>query len=139
MRLVSAVVFVLLLSARLNAEELASSSAVPWLSLDSLSATRDRPLFAPNRRKPSPPRAAVGPSPSAAVSQQPKKPEFALVGIIVTGSEKIILLRDTKTSELATIRSGESLGPWQIVADSNYTVKLTDGSREFTLQMFAEP
>jgi hypothetical protein len=139
MRAVTAVVLILLLSTRLCAEERGLTSAVPSLSLDTLSATRDRPLFAPNRRKPAPSHTPATPSLSSIVSQQPQKPQLALMGIIVTGSETIVLLENTNTSEVATVRSGESVGPWQVVADSNYTVKLTDGKQEFTLQIFAEP
>jgi hypothetical protein len=135
-------VLVTLWSVRLHAEEQStnpSQSAVPWLSLDALSATRDRPLFAPNRHKPAPPSAVATQASSAIVAPQPQKPQFALVGIIVTSSETIVLLRDPSKPELVSVRSGDSLGHWQVLADSNYTAKLTDGKQQFTLQMFAEP
>jgi hypothetical protein len=114
-------------------------SAVPGLSLDALAATRDRPLFAPNRRKFIPPPLAVAPSRAAAPHQQPQKPQFDLVGIIFSASGTMVLLRDTNTSDIMTTRSGESLGGWRIVVDSTYTATVTDGKQEFTLRMFAEP
>jgi hypothetical protein len=131
------VLFVLLILLMVNAEAQSSGqepSALP--SLDQLSATRDRPLFSPDRRKPAPPPAVA---PLATPQQQPQKPKFTLMGIIVTSSETIVLLQDAGTSELITVRSGQSVGRWQIVANSNYSAKITDGKEEFTLQMFAEP
>jgi hypothetical protein len=120
-------------------------SALPWLKLDALTATRDRPLFSPDRRKPAPPpppRVAVGPDPLAAqlaAAQAARPPDLTLTGIITDPMGTLILLR-RNTSEVVTMRSGETVdGPWRVLVDSNYSVKLADGKKEFKLEMFAPP
>src|SRR5215470_15171533 len=93
--------FALLWSATLHAQDQAqqgpleaSPSALPGLSLESLSATRDRPLFAPDRRKPVPPPVAAAvpnPEQAAPASPKPQTPQLELTGIIVSPSETIVL------------------------------------------------
>jgi hypothetical protein len=73
-------------------------SAVPSLTLDALSATRDRPLFSPDRRKPPAPAVADIRGPTTPLPRAPQKPQLTLIGIIVTTSETFVLLRDSNTS-----------------------------------------
>jgi hypothetical protein len=111
-------------------------SAVSWLKIDDLSATRDRPLFAPDRRKseqPSTPPVAVS------VDHGPPRPQFALMGIIIEPSATIVLLRDLARAESVTVRSGEKFGRWRLVVETDRTVKLRDGGEELELAIFAEP
>lgn len=116
-------------------------SALPWLELDALSATRDRPLFAPSRRKAVPPPVLKSkPEEAREVVQQSNKPQLALTGIIASSSsESIALLRDTSTSESIAVHSGETIGRWRVVINTDHSVKLQDGSDEIELEMFAEP
>ena len=111
-------------------------SALPMLQLESLSATRDRPLFAPARRKSLPPAQAPAPSPDVAKVQ---KPQLTLRGIIVSPAQTLVLLRDNSTSESVTVPAGGTIGRWQVLVDSNYGVKLKDGAEEIKLEMFAGP
>ena len=115
-------------------------SALPWLTLGALSATRDRPLFARDRRKPVLP--SVAPDHLASGAKPPpgaQKPQLTLVGIITAPRGTIVLLRDRSTSQFLTLRSGETIGRWRIVAISSYTAKVSDGKEEYILEMFAEP
>jgi len=126
--------------------QIALHSALPWLNLDSLSATRERPLFAPDRRKPVPPPPPVVVTDHAADPaeveqrrlQATQRQRFELTGIITSESETIVLLRDPATSEYFTARSGDTVGRWRISVDSNDAVILKDGSKEIRLEMFAE-
>jgi hypothetical protein len=113
--------------------------AMPWLKLDGLSATRDRPLFAPDRRQPAPAAVATTPIQPASLPQESQRPQLTLMGIIEAPTATIILLRDRKTSQPLTVRSGDSIGNWRILADGLYTVKLKNGKEEIGLEMFAEP
>jgi len=109
-------------------------SALPWLKLKDLSATRERPLFAPSRRRPPPP-----PSPhvaNVAPEHPPETPRMVLTGVIVKSSETIVVLRNIATSESISLRSGESVGPWRVKALSDHSVVLSDGTKEFTLELF---
>jgi hypothetical protein len=116
-------------------------SALPWLKLDALAATRDRPLFAPSRRKPAPPPPvlAVAPNLSAPPADLPRKPQFTLQGVIVGSGETLILLQDASTSESITVRSGDTMGKWRVFANSTYSVTLRSGDEQINLEMFAEP
>jgi hypothetical protein len=108
-------------------------SALPWLKLNDLSATRERPLFAPTRRGPPPPQPHVA---TVAPAHPPETPRMVLTGIIVKPSETIVVLRNIATSESVSLRSGESVGPWRVEAQNDHSVVLSDGTKQFTLEMF---
>jgi hypothetical protein len=108
-------------------------SALPWLKLKDLSATRERPLFAPTRRRPPPPQPHVV---TVAPEHPPETPRMVLTGIIVKPSEIIVVLRNVATSESISLRSGESVGPWRVKAQNDHSVILSDGTKQFTLEMF---
>jgi hypothetical protein len=111
-----------------------TTSAFPSLRLESLSATRDRPLFSQSRR-----RMSVEQTLSTAATQaaQPAGPPYSLTGIVLAGSETLVLLRDNTTSQLQTVRPGDSVGIWHVFVDSNYGVKLKNGTDVIKLEMFA--
>ncbi|HEX5959358.1 MAG TPA: hypothetical protein VFY92_11990, partial [Hyphomicrobiaceae bacterium] len=110
------------------------------LKIEELSATRDRPLFAPDRRPPRPPPPRVV-APLASAPQKEKVedtgPNFSLRGIIRQGAITLIVLEDKATSQSIVLRSGDSYGRWRVSADSDESVKLADGSQELRLQLFA--
>ena len=110
-------------------------SALPWLKIDELSATRDRPLFAPDRRK-----FMLAPTSAVAtVDPGSPTPRFALMGIIVEPMTTIILLRDLARSDAVIVHSGERFGRWRLVADTDHSVRLWDGDERLHLKMFAGP
>ena len=109
-------------------------SALPWLKLEDLSATRERPLFAPTRRRPPPQEQAV----TVVAEHPPETPRMVLTGIIVKPSETIVVLRNVATSESISLRSGESVGAWRVEAQNDHSVILSDGTQQFTLEMFTE-
>ena len=108
-------------------------SALPWLKLEDLSATRERPLFAPTRRRPPP---AQPKAVTVVAEHPPETPRMVLTGIIVKPSETIVVLRNVATSESISLRSGESVGPWRVKAQNDHSVILSDGTKQFTLEMF---
>lgn len=115
-------------------------SSIPGLNLGDLSATRNRPLFAQDRRPPQPP----APPPSrvlpVAKATEPVKPKpvLSLRGIIVQPSSTLVLLQDMTTSESVVVRSGESFGPWRVDVEDDHSVKLAAGSEQVHLEMFVE-
>ena len=122
-------------SLTLYADELSSPT------LQELSATRERPLFSPDRRKEEQqPRASVDPTPSPPAAQQiAQPPQLTLVGTIISSDGTLIFLRDGGSSNLVTLRSGETFGRWQVSALSDSSVQLRDGEQQFKLEMFSEP
>jgi general secretion pathway protein N len=111
---------------------------LPWLKLEDLSATRDRPLFAPDRRPPPLPPVAAPPAVSVAQPEEvpDTRPNLSLKGIIRQDSAILIVLEDNATSESIIVRSGDSYGRWRVIAESDDSVKLADGSEELRLTLF---
>jgi hypothetical protein len=112
-------------------------SALPWLKLEQLSATRERPLFTPGRHRPEPPRPPDTPAASVTIEERTKSPEIELTGLIQETDVTIVFLRTD--SETVILRSGDKFGRWLVVADSKTSVKLTDGAEQMRLSMFKEP
>ena len=107
-------------------------------SLDALSATRDKPLFSPTRQRPPPASAiAAAPKPDEAPSVE-STPQYELAGIIAGADTVVVLLRDPKKDELIKIRSGDRIGDWQVLAMSNYSVRLQNGERNIDIRIFSE-
>jgi general secretion pathway protein N len=112
--------------------------ALPWLKLEDLSATRDRPLFAQSRRPPPPPVAAI-PTVSAPQKEEEApdaRPNLSLRGIIRQDASTLVVLEDNSTSESIVVRSGDSYGRWRVTAESDDSVKLADESEELRLNLF---
>ena len=136
-RILWSLALLLMLSLTLKAEEQWSNkrTALPSLRLKSLSATRERPLFVPGRRKT--PQVPIS-LPTNVEGLKTQKPQLTLRGIIVTPLQTLVLLRDNSTSELVTVPANGTVGRWHVLVDSNYSVKLKDGAEEIKLEMFAE-
>jgi hypothetical protein len=110
------------------------TSALPWLSLDTLKATRERPLFALDRRPLPPPAVATAPVKAA----PPPKVVPTLRGIIMRPPEVLVMLQDRSTNESVVIRSGEDFGPWRVTVQSDHSVQLASGSERINLDMFED-
>jgi general secretion pathway protein N len=110
------------------------TSVLPWLSLDALKATRDRPLFTVDRR-PLPPPVAAAPPVKAG---PPPKVVPTLRGIIVRPPEVLVVLQDSSTNESVVVRSGEDFGPWRVTAQTDHSVQLASGSERINLDLFED-
>jgi hypothetical protein len=111
------------------------TSALPWLKLEDLSATRERPLFAQDRRPPRATPPPADPVPVAEAESETPRPVPSLKGIIMQGSLTLVVLEDQTTSESVVVRSGDSFGPWQVVAETEHRVRLAAGSDEVVLDL----
>jgi hypothetical protein len=108
-----------------------AASALPGLTLETLSATRDRPLFVPGRRPPAPPPAVQS---AAAIPQKVLVP--TLRGVIIQPAYTLVVLEDGATRESVVLRSGESFGPWRVTVKTDHTVQLASGSEKIELDLF---
>lgn len=112
------------------------------LTLESLSATRLRPLFARDR---SPPRSAAAPAEEAAAPepehQQPRDEEvtLSLQGIVLRGETRLVILKDHSTSNTIMLRSGEKFGRWQVIADNDHSATLISEDGRQTMDIFTNP
>lgn len=113
-------------------------SALPWLKIEELSNTRDRPLLAPDRRKEALPAPTID---LTATSSAPPAPEipFVLTGVIVEQTRTTILLRDVARSQTVVVRPDVPLGSWRLLESTAKSASLSDGEKVLNLEMFAKP
>ena len=106
--------------------------AVP---LSSLTATRDRPLFAPTRRPPPPAVPYVrapAPPPPPVVEAGP--PRLTLLGTVINDREKIAVFQDD-TNQIIRIRLGEQHAGWVLRSVQGRSVTLEGNNREATFSL----
>jgi general secretion pathway protein N len=87
------------------------------IPLKRLSSTRERPIFSPSRRPPSP--AVVGPPPAALARVVPKpvsrqSPELSLIGTVIGEKESIAVFVDDTTKNAVRLRTGEAHKGWAL-------------------------
>lgn len=80
--------------------------------LDRLSATRERPLFAPSRRPPPPP----PPAPVVRQVEAPPAPPptLALLGIVTDGEGARAMVRTQASDKVIRARLGDQIGGWRV-------------------------
>jgi hypothetical protein len=99
-------------------------------SLDGLSATRDRPLFSPDRRPPAPPPPPVERAPEP----PPAPPDVTLLGIVVDGERARAIVR-SGTAKIERVQIGDDIGGWKVsqIGERRLLLSLDDRSAMFTL------
>jgi len=110
------------------------------LQLEALTATRERPLFRPDRHAPAlVPIATPTPEPPPTddhpVALGP--PPFDLVGAVVGRDMAIALLRNHATNEVVRLRQGDDADGWRIGAIALRTVTLERDGRTQSLALSA--
>jgi general secretion pathway protein N len=126
-------------AARLN--EGASRAAVGnplWaIPLDSLTNTRERPLFSPSRRPPAvavaapPPTAPAGPPPKAV----PDNPPLKLVGTVIGDAVSMGIFIDQGTSNIVRLRTGEGHAGWTLASIAGRDATFEKDHRQVTLAL----
>lgn len=91
-------------------EERSIVNPLSAIQLAKLSATRERPLFAPTRR---PPRPTVMPVVSSA-PPQPERPQFVLVGTVLSDTGGIGLFLEKTTNQVFRLKVGEMRHGWTL-------------------------
>jgi hypothetical protein len=84
------------------------------IPLKSLTFTRDRPLFTPSRRPPSPPVAYVEPPRPIVLPKpaEPERPRLALIGVVLSERDAIAIFVDQTTREVIRLRKNEGHSGW---------------------------
>jgi hypothetical protein len=138
MKFTSHLVFVLLASASAQA---APRNPLDALRLEDLTASRERPLFAPSRRPP--PAARVEPSPAVELTPDVVKaappPPFDLVGAVVGENARYALLRQRTTNKVARLRPGDVAEGWRVTAIGIRSVVLERDGRSDSLALNSTP
>jgi hypothetical protein len=106
-------------------------AAVP---LESLTATRERPLFSPSRRPPPPPASPVVQIP-APPPPLPDAPRVVLVGIVLDSDRARAILRVGSDDKVMRVGIGDDVGGWKVsqIEGQRLVVSLGDRSVTFTL------
>lgn len=93
------------------------------LSLDQLSATRDRPLFSPTRRPPAPPPVVVPVAPPP-----PPPPNLVLLAVIMDGDDARAVVRVGQDAKSLRVQIGDNINGWKVgQIESKQLVLLLDG------------
>ncbi|MFL6796085.1 MAG: hypothetical protein ACJ8F3_01585 [Xanthobacteraceae bacterium] len=95
----------------------AALSANPlWaIPIGTLSATRERPIFIPSRRPPTPPAVAAPRAPPAAAAVAPSEPEqppLSLVGIVAGVGDGYAVFVHSTSHDTVRLRKGEGHEGW---------------------------
>jgi len=109
------------------------------ITLEQLSATRDRPIFSPSRR---PPPAAVPvtavASPSVQAPKRPERPQLSLVGTIMSGDDGFAIFVDQTTKTPLRIRIGGAHQGWMLRQVEARSATLQNGE-EVAVLTLSEP
>ena len=87
------------------------------IPLASLTATRDRPIFAPTRRPPIVVQAAPvksEPPPPPPTLNAPSRPLLTLLGAIANDTDSIAIFMDETTKAIVRMKVGESHSGWML-------------------------
>jgi hypothetical protein len=101
-------------------------------SLDGLSATRNRPLFSPDRHPPAPPPPPVERAPEA----PPAPPDVTLLGIVVDGEQARAIVR-SGTAKIERVQIGDDISGWKVSQIEERRLLLSLDSRSATFTLFS--
>jgi hypothetical protein len=108
------------------------------LSLEQLSATRQRPLFSSARRLPTAPPPASPPPPAAETPAPPAPaPSLALFGIVADEDGARALVRTGASPEILRLRVGDTVESWTVADIGRTEVVLRLRDRTETIGLFA--
>jgi general secretion pathway protein N len=84
------------------------------IPLDSLSATRQRPIFLPSRRAPAPAVAAAprDPEKPASVPVEPDRPALNLMGVVIGTTDGFAVFLNVTTRDIIRLKLGEGHDGW---------------------------
>lgn len=84
------------------------------IPIESLSVTRDRPLFTPSRRPPEQPVALAPPPPAAPPAAVSARPQLALMGTVVSTAGSIGIFTDQASGQIVRLKVGDAHGGWTL-------------------------
>lgn len=105
------------------------------LSLEALTATRLRPLFSPTRHPPIMPVALPPPLPTVPLVTKPQPPSVILIGVIVSPSIRLAILKPDNGSKPLTLSENQSIDGWTVVKIEPDSVILGNQSERFSLKL----
>jgi len=111
-----------------------SSNLLSAISLDSLQATRDHPLFTPSRRPPVP-LIPVKPSENVDPIPEPEKPSITLTGVLYSENLRIGIFTDEKEKKIFRARVGDTISGWTLRTIDRRKVLFENAHEQLTMEM----
>ncbi len=107
------------------------------IPLSELSATGERPIFSPSRRRPAPAvfEVAAAQPPKLVSALEPTRPPLVLVGTIIGASRQIGVFLEETTKEMVRLTAGESHGGWILRSADNRSAQFEKGERAANLML----
>lgn len=115
-------------------QAVASGNPLWEISLEALSATRERPIFSPSRRRPvvaAPVDMAEPPPPPPPA--EPEKPSLSLIGTVTGDHPRLAIFVSQTTNDVVRLHVGEDKDGWVLRSVDARTTTLVKDSREVTL------
>jgi hypothetical protein len=104
------------------------------MSLDQLGATRERPLFAPDRRRPLPAPAVSYAAPPPPPPAPP--PQVSVAGIIVDANGPRAVIRAEASGKTMPVRLGDEIAGWRVTEIDGQRVVISLDDRSVAVKLF---
>jgi general secretion pathway protein N len=102
-------------------------------ALEELNATRERPLFSPQRK---PDTKVAAPTEAPVVEEAPASVPFDLTGVVLGEEHTVAILQNRETQETVHLKQGESADIWSVAEIGARHVVLRAEGRQVRLQLF---
>jgi general secretion pathway protein N len=119
-------------------DQVTPSNPLWAIPLNSLTKTRERPLFSPSRRPPAPAVVAVprvAPPKIVARPVAPQRPNMQLIGTVISGGESIGVFLDQNSNVLVRLKTGEGHSGWILRSIKAREATLEKESQKETLRL----
>jgi general secretion pathway protein N len=118
-------------------EPAAGGNSILGVSLQALSATRERPIFSPSRR---PPVAAADPvyvpePPAVVKPADPEHPSLSLIGTVKGGAQELGIFLSQTNNEVIRLHIGEATDGWTLRSVDRRQTILEKEKQEVTLEI----
>jgi general secretion pathway protein N len=110
------------------------------IPLNSLTATRERPLFVPSRRPPAPAVTTAAPPqnlppPKPVALPEPEAPPLALVGVVSGTDDGLAVFLNTSTRDIVRLKTGEGHEGWILRSVKGREAVLEKNRRNVVIEM----
>lgn len=116
-------------------EHAANGNPLWGIPVQSLHATRERPLFSPSRRPPMPPVVAAPVEPAKVVAPPPAEATLNLLGIVEGSGEGYAVFINNTTHDIVRLKTGEGEDGWILRSVSGREAVLEKNDRTRVLEL----
>jgi len=107
---------------------------VAAVRFEQLSATREKPLFAPDRHLPVKPPIVMPPAPPPPPPAAP--PQVSLLGVVIDGNGPRAVIRSDPSGKNIPLRLGDDVAGWRVTEIEDQQLVLSLDDRSFAVKLF---